>query len=129
MEIVFNEEEGRYECQTDLALCYTVSGEGEDVPGAKALMEKLLPMLPELDKKSRNYAADELLETKNDVWLEEDEEPISKEDFVDTLILKKVEFNAEGVTFWYDDGDLFWGHYVTVDSSADGTPKYAQMMG
>ncbi len=58
MEIVFNEEEGRYECQTDLALCYIVSGEGEDVPGAKALMEKLLPMLPELDKKSRNYAAD-----------------------------------------------------------------------
>ncbi len=106
-----------------------MSGEGEDIPGAKALMEKLLPMVPELDIKSRNYAADELLETKNDVWLEEDEEPISREDFINTLTLKRVEFNADGITFWYDDGDLFWGHTVTVDSSADETPRYAQMLG
>ncbi len=87
MTIVFNEEKRRYECKTDLALCYTVSGEGED------------------------------------------EEPISREDFINILTLKRVEFNADGITFWYDDGDLFWGHTVMVDSSADGTPRYAQMLG
>ena len=75
MTVVFNEEEQRYECRTDLVLCHTVSGEGEDVPGAKALMEKLLPTVPEIDAKCRGLAADELLETKNDEWLDEDEEP------------------------------------------------------
>ena len=129
MTVVFNEEEQRYECRRDLVLCHTVSGEGEDVPGAKALMEKLLPTVPEIDAKCRGLAADELLETKNDELLDEDEEPISKEEFMQTLVLKRAEFNAEGATFWYGDGDLFWGHYISVDCSADGTPTYAELMG
>lgn len=129
MTILFNAEEQRFEYKNDLVLCYTVSGEGEDLPGAKALMEKLIPMISEIDAKCRSCAADELLEIKNDEWLDEDEDPISREDFMEKLILRGAEFSAESVTFWYEDGDMFWGHCVMVECLADGTPDYAEMMG
>ncbi len=53
----------------------------------------------------------------------------ARESYCETYNKNPDSLTDEGVTFWYDDGDLFWGHTVTVDSSADGMPRYAQMLG
>lgn len=61
------------------------------------------------------FVVRELLELKNDNWLEEDEEPLTASEFTSRLYLESVcvDEDAEFV-FWYDDGELFWGHIIEV---------------
>lgn len=86
------------------------------------------------DEKVRSFAADQLLEQAND-WARdaaEGEEPeeISREQFMERLELDAVQISADGrFEFWFNDGDLFWGHAIHVTGSLDQGPEMAQMEG
>ncbi|MGL5062468.1 MAG: DUF2262 domain-containing protein [Microcoleus sp.] len=72
------------------------------------------------DENAKKYAARELLELKNQTWLDENEEPLTMEKFKSCMILESLVISSEGdVQFYYNDGDLFWGHYILIamDSS------------
>lgn len=88
------------------------------------------------DEKVRSFAADQLLEQAND-WAQdaagnEDGEPeeITREQFMERLELDAVQISADGrFEFWFNDGDLFWGHAIHVTGSLDQGPEMAQMEG
>lgn len=86
------------------------------------------------DEKVRSFAADQLLEQAND-WARdaaEGEEPeeITREQFMERLELDAVQISAGGrFEFWFNDGDLFWGHAIHVTGALDKGPESAQMEG
>ena len=88
------------------------------------------------DEKVRAFAAQELLDQAND-WARdaaehEDGEPeeIGREQFMERLELDAVQISAGGrFEFWFNDGDLFWGHAIHVTGALDKGPESAQMEG
>ena len=86
------------------------------------------------DEKVRAFAAQELLDQAND-WARdaaEGEEPeeITREQFMERLELDAVQISAGGrFEFWFNDGDLFWGHAIHVTGALDKGPESAQMEG
>ena len=88
------------------------------------------------DEKVRSFAADQLLEQAND-WAQdaaenEDGEPeeITREQFMERMELDAVQISADGrFEFWFNDGDLFWGHAIHVTGALDQGPEMAQMEG
>ena len=86
------------------------------------------------DEKVRAFAAQELLDQAND-WAQdaaEGEEPeeITREQFMERMELDAVQISAGGsFEFWFNDGDLFWGHAIHVTGALDKGPESAQMEG
>jgi hypothetical protein len=61
-----------------------------------------------------------LLPVKNENWLEDDEPPLTAEEFTSRMTLKTISIYRDGhFSFWHDDGDLFWGHAIEVSGSPD----------
>ncbi|WP_051506897.1 DUF2262 domain-containing protein [Saccharibacillus sacchari] len=93
-------------------------------------LQKLTEELASLDLAARRYAAEQLLEVKNDSWLDENEEELTEDDFAGRMTLESLTLDEdEEMTLWYEDGDLFWGHSICVRRSADGEWMSAEMMG
>ena len=71
-------------------------------------------------KLAKEYAAQGLLEIKNEAWVDdEDEEPLTSVQFEQRMSLESLSIDPNGkVSFYHNDGDLFWGHciLVTMDS-------------
>jgi hypothetical protein len=64
---------------------------------------------------AKNYAVEKLLELKNETWLDEDEEPLTPEQFKIRMILESIDISSKGdVAFFYNDGDLFFGHCILI---------------
>ncbi|SCW74009.1 hypothetical protein SAMN04487970_103760 [Paenibacillus tianmuensis] len=90
----------------------------------------IIARLEAIDSKARAFAADELLELKNDNWLVEDEEPVTKKDFVQRMSIETIAFDEDGAfEIWFADGDLFWGHSIMVSMNSEGEPEDAGMHG
>lgn len=93
---------------------------------AKALMADQ----EEWNRRVLARASEDLLELKNDSWLEEDEEELDAEKFEARLELESIEVRPEGeFCFWFEDGDLFWGHSITVEGTLEGGPEQADIQG
>jgi len=67
-------------------------------------------------------AARQLLETKNDNWLDESEPVLDEAAFVARMRLQTISACGDGdIEFWFADGDLFAGHSIHVRGTlADG---------
>lgn len=66
-------------------------------------------------------AIHDLLPLKNDVWLGEGETELDADHFRMRISLEAITVYPNGAfEFWYDDGDLFWGHSIMVGGSLDG---------
>jgi len=64
---------------------------------------------------ARKHAVDNLLDLKNDNWLEEDEEPLTPGSFMDRMTLQSMVFSSDGsVRFYHHDGNLFYGHCIEI---------------
>lgn len=64
------------------------------------------------------FVVDKLLALKNDSWLEEDEAPLTADQFIACMQLDSITVDPGGYfTFWHNDGDLFWGHTIQVSGS------------
>jgi hypothetical protein len=113
--------------QIELSIQPSFSGETEDaINCALQLLSERSVWMPRVEQ----YAASELLEKKNDIWLEEDEEPLSTSQFVEKLSLESIDIDDEGnFTFWFNDGELFWGHTIQVGGSLSQGPTDAGILG
>lgn len=87
------------------------------------------------DQRVRAFAADQLLEQAIQ-WTADGEEDgevsaeLTREDFMSRLELDAVQTDHQGgFTFWFGDGDLFWGHSIRVSGTLSGGPAEAQMEG
>jgi hypothetical protein len=94
------------------------------------LAEKLCKQQKKWDRAIRNFAADELLERKNEEWREEDEEIITRSEFLKRIKLQAITLYPDGCFgFTFDDGDIFWGHLIEVEGSMDDGPEDVSVEG
>ena len=70
--------------------------------------------LTQFIEKAKEYTAHKLLKLKNDLWLEEDEKEVTKKDFKERIKFTSLYVFSESANFYFDDGDLFWGHTIEV---------------
>lgn len=76
------------------------------------------------------YAARELLPLKNQSWREVDERPLTAREFQARMKLNTISVSPDGsFEFFYDDGDLFWGHSIEVDGIVDEGLSRASLVG
>lgn len=81
-------------------------------------------------RKICDFACDKLLDLKNDVWLDDEKEEITREEFIEAIELCDISLEPDGAfTFWFDDGDLFWGHSIIAEGNIDGTLHDAHIAG
>lgn len=74
------------------------------------------------DQRIKQKITEELLSIKNENWLEENENPLTPEEFQDKIRVEAINIHPESdFQFWYDDGDTFWGHSISIDGKLDGT--------
>ena len=82
------------------------------------------------NKRIQDFAVENLLELKNDTWLDEDEEPVSASQFIDRMILESITIYPDGgFDFLHNDGDLFWGHSIQVTGTLEEGPTHADIPG
>jgi hypothetical protein len=82
------------------------------------------------DRRIRDRIVEELHSLKNDTWLGEDEAELSRDEFLGRIVLDAITVHEDGsFTFWYDDGDLFWGHAIEVYGNLTDGPKSANLAG
>ncbi len=78
----------------------------------------LFRMKEDWNAKITEFAADRLLLLKNENWLQDDESEISRHEFISRMSLNEIVVEENGdFTFYYDDGDLFWGHCISVSGN------------
>ncbi|USF27341.1 hypothetical protein N510_002287 [Firmicutes bacterium ASF500] len=106
----------------------------EDREEALRNAKTLLASAADWDKRVRAYAADELVSLAND-WsqdMDEDGETptITREQFMERMELESIEIGGDGsFTFWFGDGDLFYGHSIRVSGDLENGPDDASMEG
>lgn len=99
-------------------------------------LEELIDYTRQLSKKYLNrdeelklYAASQLLDIYNDVWNETDIE-ITEEEFASRMLLEGITVECDRTTtFYYQDGDLFYGHSITIYLDESGNLESAQIEG
>ena len=78
---------------------------------------------------AKRYASANLLRLKNETWIDETT-PVSDLQFRRRLELERIDVAPDlSVTFWYRDGDLFWGHFVRVELNRRDRPISAELPG
>ena len=113
-------------------------GVPEEMASAQEAGRALMASQADWDHRVRSYAAQELLSLAND-WAadareEEDEDSgaplVTQEQFMERMELESIQLLPQGgFEFWFNDGDLFWGHSIHVTGSLESGPESAQMEG
>lgn len=110
-----------------------ISFDNDDESELKSMLETGYALYKEQKdwmKKICNFVCDELLELKNDAWLDDEEEEITREEFIEAIELCDISLESnDEFTFWFDDGDLFWGHTIIAEGNIDGTLRSAHIAG
>ena len=136
---VLNRQVGWYEAELDwldgkVRLDFD-KGEAEAMKAAQDTARALLADAQSWDERVRTFAAEQLTNLANQ-WAqdgeEEDEAPeeITPEAFMERMELDAIQVDDQGgFTFWFEDGEMFWGHAIRVSGTLAGGPDDAQMEG
>ncbi|MEI0476879.1 DUF2262 domain-containing protein [Brachyspira pulli] len=84
------------------------------------IIRKIFTNKKDIDKKLKDYISENMLEDANS-WNDDDDKPnINKEEFIKLITLTSINIIYEdNITFYFDDGDIFSGHVIAVDSDYD----------
>ena len=92
----------------------------------QALFERVIAH----EGRARRAAADGMLAGYNETWADDGPGVLDAEGFMAHMRLKTVTVELDGsATYWYNDGDLFAGHAITVDLDAAGHCTDTNIMG
>lgn len=87
-----------------------------EIEKATKLAYEICSWLELNDESARVFCASKLLRLKNETWLEDQEQPFTKEKFIETLELRSIiAFSDGSFSLYFDDNDIFWGHSIVVD--------------
>ena len=104
--------------------------DGEELAGVFATANKIVKAKKEWDKKIKEFAAGELLELKNNSWLDDDETEITADQFVEKIKIETIDISQDNeFEFYLDDGDIFWGHTIIVSGNLEDGLSDAQIAG
>jgi hypothetical protein len=72
----------------------------------------------------------DLLPLKNETWLEPDEETVTGERFLASVALESISVYPDGgLEFFFDDGDLFFGHSIIASGDVESGIGEAHLAG
>lgn len=93
-------------------------GDAEDEAGALDMARRLWAESARWQRDIADRIVAELLATRNQVWRQAGEPVLDAARFLAALTLTEISVGFEGdFTFYFDDGDLFWGHCVLAAGS------------
>lgn len=102
----------------------------EEKAAALALAQRTEAWLGSNMEKLKDYATAELLDLKNEEWMDEDEKPLTKSEFNAGLTVSEILLFADGnFQLFFDDNDMFWGHHVVIDVDEAGAFAGASIAG
>lgn len=73
--------------------------------------------------RAKKHMATDGLAVHNDGYREPTERALTADEFAARLTLMSITLEEETSLLHFDDGDLFWGHYVWVVCDRDGAPR------
>ena len=132
---VLNRQVGWYEAEVDwldgkVRLDFD-KGEEAEMKAAQDTARALLADARSWDERVRTFAAGQLTDLANQFAREEGEEPcsdITPQDFASRLELDAVQVDDRGgFTFWFEDGEMFWGRSIRVSGTLAAGPEEAKM--
>jgi hypothetical protein len=86
----------------------------ESLPKARQIASELERYTTE----AKSFAAKGMLELKNETWTDEDDDGnnvlVTSEQFMERMTLESVSVDEISSTFWFNDGELFFGHVIAV---------------
>ncbi|MBL9161026.1 MAG: DUF2262 domain-containing protein [Verrucomicrobiales bacterium] len=75
-------------------------------------------------------ASKHLLSLKNEGWLQMGEPDLTEGEFLKMLTLESISIEPDGLfEFWFDDGEIFFGHSIMVSGTLAEGPKDAGIHG
>lgn len=96
---------------------------------ARKAMVQMLEVQNKWDKEIRDFAANELTELAND-WQNEGDEEITRKDFARRISIINIVMSSGGsFAVYFDDDDIFFGHFVTVYGNLKTGIKAANIEG
>lgn len=102
----------------------------EDAQTCLNALQSMVSAREEWDGKLREFAAAELLDLANEWAADADEEEVSLEDFMARLEPDTLAVQQSGAfDFWFNDGELFFGHAIRVSGTMTDGPTNAEMEG
>ena len=105
------------------------AGEAPD-PAVLAIAERFWKDQADWDRRLREFSAAQLLELKNDSWLQDDEKPLTDAEFINKLTPNSMGFEPpDDFTIYYNDGDIFWGHAIEIRGTLSKGPESADIVG
>ena len=119
----------------ELGVSIILEDEGE-TEKVEQLMNTFFSEIDTLSPKAKECIANEFLDLYNDNWRfgdDDEDDPdkpeLTKEEFMEALSLRSLLFYSEDVEVFFDDNDMFLGHWL-IASDFDGENfNYSQMFG
>jgi len=94
-----------------------LSGELEKLDNTEKNAILIVQNQKDWDNYMKEKICNELLTLKNDSWLEEDEKPLTVDEFISKIYLESITVNnTDDFQMCFNDGDIFWGHAITVET-------------
>jgi hypothetical protein len=108
--------EGAFESGGQTVSITLHTDENGDIAPALDRARRMVPDCATLSKAAEDYhLVTELLHVKNEGWLDDEEEPLTPEQFKARLALGSIEFAPDGfVSFYYDCDEMFTDHCLMV---------------
>lgn len=111
-KFIYNKKLNAYKLFKEEIEYYFSADNKEELKKVKNIFSNI--ELTQFIEKAKEYTAHKLLKLKNDLWLEEDEKKVTKKDFKNRIKFTSLYVFSESANFYFDDGDLFWGHTIEV---------------
>lgn len=116
-------------CGRDIDLSLHAS-EMPEVKKALAVAKRLWKTANKWDARVKDYAVEQLLELKNDNWLDEDEHEVTPDEFKRRMTLEAITVDPDGsFDFWHNDGELFFGHSIQISGCIESGLEQADIPG
>ncbi|HHZ06499.1 MAG TPA: DUF2262 domain-containing protein [Clostridiales bacterium] len=111
------------------------NGDAKHLEKAMATLGQLINNQRHWENALTAYAAKILLPLKNESWLDDDEEedteqPVTMSEFIGRMTLEAIDLYDDGsFDFWFNDGDLFFGHVISVQGDLISGANQASIHG
>lgn len=93
-------------------------------PVALANLKRMFSDQKDWQSRLKSFAANEMLDLKNDSWLGEDESDVTSLEFQERMSIDSISAYSDGdFEVFFDDGELFWGHSIIISGSVKDGPK------
>ena len=111
-KFIYNKKLNAYKLFKEEIEYYFSADNKEELKKVKNIFSNI--ELTQFIEKAKEYTAHKLLKLKNDLWLKEDEKEVTKKDFKNRMKFTSLYVFSESANFYFDDGNLFWGHTIEV---------------